>query len=62
MYANGDLLRTQEGRVALGQIMNSVNRPLLAQLRQSAKEWDERDKTIRALKLNDKYNEDFARW
>ena len=62
MYNNGDLLRTQEGRAALAQIINSVNRNKLAVIKQSAKEREAYDEMVRKMKATGTYNEDFARW
>lgn len=61
-YARGiDLTRSQEGRAALSQIINSVNVGKVAKIRQSAENAKEYIKNRGLLEASGKYNDDLER-
>lgn len=61
-YARGiDLTRSQEGRAALAQIINSVNVGKIAKIRQSAENAKEYIKNRGLLEAAGKYNDDMER-
>lgn len=61
LYANGDLLRTMEGRAALGQMMNSLPYGEYAKKKEAAKKAELYIASRDALKKANMYNEDYER-
>ena len=62
-YANGvDLLRSPQGRAMVSNLIASMPYGKMAFKRQRAKNAEEYYKNMAALRLNDKYNEDFSKY
>lgn len=62
-YDNGiDILRSQEGRQYLNQVLNSIPYQTLAQLKQSAKAQEEFNKAKQQLAIQGLYNPDLSKY
>ena len=63
LYAQGiDPLRNAQGRAVISQLINNMPYGDIAKKRMRAKNAEEYYKNMAALRLNDKYNEDFSKW
>lgn len=63
LYAQGiDPLRNAQGRAVISQLINNMPYGDIAKKRMRAKNAEEYYKNMAALRLNDKYNEDFSKY